>query len=130
MLQIDKTRAAKEFTDLSMFIHPHHCSYLTVLLWSFSPLLFWSTAYSICRGIKESRRPFALFQLSWRHILYLNITSLWLQLKKVIVGILLRGCLLALHYTTSRCVFFVVYTFYKSKEFDIFKNMIINSKTV
>lgn len=46
----------EEFTALSMSIHPDQCPFLTVLLWSFSGLLFWSMyACSLTEGIQLRR---------------------------------------------------------------------------
>lgn len=45
----------EEFTALSMSIHPHQCPFLTVLLWSFSALIFWSM-YAGCLRQSSTER--------------------------------------------------------------------------
>lgn len=48
----------EEFTASSMSIHPHQCPFPTVLLWSFSALLFWSMYADCVRQLhSEEKNP-------------------------------------------------------------------------
>lgn len=91
--RIQTTRPVEEFTASSMSIHPHQCPFLTVLLWSFSALLFWSM-YAACirqsyteriqtQGEPKTSSHSACY---YRHILYPNITSLPLQWNNLILN--------------------------------------------
>lgn len=89
----------EDFTASSMSIRPHQCPFLTVLLWSFSALLFWSM-YAGCsrqvtvRGFKPGEpKTSSHLDCYYRHIVYPNITSLPLQRNNLILVLLPGGFL-------------------------------------